>query len=56
MPLFTLYEETPLSNGEVFWKPIIKGVSLQKAERRRHELEKQGKRCAIQQYREASIV
>jgi len=55
MTLFTLYVEKSLSNGDVFWVTMEKGVSLQKAERRRRELERQGKRCAIQKYRGETI-
>lgn len=55
MTLVTLYVEKPLSNRDVYWETISRGVSLQKAERLRHELEKQGKRCAIQKYRGEQI-
>ncbi len=55
MTLFTLYVEKSLSNGDVFWETISSGVTLQKAERRRSELEMQGKPCAIQQYREGLL-
>lgn len=52
MTLFTLFVEKSLSNGDVFWETIARGVSLQKAERLRRTLEKQRKHCAIQKYRE----
>ena len=52
MTLFTLYEERFLSNGDVYWETIARGVSLQKAERLRQRLEQQRKHCAIQKYRE----
>ena len=51
MTLYTLYVEKSLSNGDVYWETMDRGVSLQKAERRRRELERQGKHCAIQKYR-----
>ncbi len=51
MTLFTLYVEKSLANGDVYWETMDRGVSLQKAERRRRELERLGKRCAIQKYR-----
>ena len=51
MTLFTLYVEKSVAPNNVLWETIAKGVTLQKAERRRQELEKLGKHCARQQYR-----